>query len=60
MDTTSPRLDDLPLWRLLVMLDDAERVAGPDSQTVRTLARVVADRLRQERPRRERREAAVR
>jgi hypothetical protein len=44
------RLSDLPLWRLLVALDDAERVAGPSSPTARTLARAVQDRLRQEKP----------
>jgi hypothetical protein len=41
-----PRLSDLPLWRLLVALDDAERTAGPDSPTVRALARAVQERLR--------------
>jgi hypothetical protein len=45
-----PRLSDLPLWRLLVALDDAERTAGPDSQTVRVLARAVQERLRSIRP----------
>jgi hypothetical protein len=40
------RLSDLPLWRLLVALDDAERVAGPDSPTARALARAVQERLR--------------
>jgi hypothetical protein len=44
-----PRLSDLPLWRLLVALDDAERVAGPDSPTARVLARVVKERLRDRR-----------
>jgi hypothetical protein len=39
-------LADLPLWRLLVFLDDAEREAGPDSQTARTLARVIQEKLR--------------
>jgi hypothetical protein len=42
------RLSDLPLWRLLVALDDAERVSGPDSPTARTLARTIRERLRQE------------
>lgn len=42
------RLIDLPLWRLLVALDDAERVAGPDSGTVRVLARAIQERLRRE------------
>ncbi len=40
------RLRDLPLWRLLVALDDAERVAGPDSPDARALARAVQERLR--------------
>jgi hypothetical protein len=43
------RLSDLPLWRLLVALDDAERVAGPDSETTRVLVRHVQERLLQER-----------
>jgi hypothetical protein len=52
MSTPSPqRLSDLPLWRLLVALDDAERVAGPGSPTVRALTRAVQERLRRERPR---------
>jgi hypothetical protein len=42
------RLSDLPLWRLLVALDDAERTAGPGSSTARALARVVQERLRSE------------
>jgi hypothetical protein len=52
MNATQPsplRLSDLPLWRLLVALDDAERTSGPDSSTVRVLARVVSDRLREAR-----------
>jgi hypothetical protein len=40
------RLSDLPLWRLLVALDDAERTVGADSPTARALARAVQDRLR--------------
>jgi hypothetical protein len=40
----------LPVWRLIVMLDDAERVTGPDSSTTRTLARLVRERLRREGP----------
>jgi hypothetical protein len=43
------RLSDLPLWRLLVALDDAERSAGPDSGTARVLARAIQERLRGER-----------
>ena len=52
MDTNRPnesRLSDLPLWRLLVALDDAERTVGADSSTVRVLARAVQERLRQDR-----------
>jgi hypothetical protein len=49
-DTLPLRLSDLPLWRLLVALDDAERAAGPGSPTVRVLARAVQERLRQEPP----------
>jgi hypothetical protein len=41
------RISDLPLWRLLVALDDAERVVGPDSPTARALARAIQERLRQ-------------
>jgi hypothetical protein len=44
------RLSDLPLWRLLVALDDAERTVGPDSPTARALARAVRAKLRQEVP----------
>jgi hypothetical protein len=53
MDTATPsprRLDDLPLWRLLVALDDAERSLGPDASTTRTLASAIQRRLRRERP----------
>jgi hypothetical protein len=50
MDTATPslhpRLSDLPLWRLLVALDDAERTVGADSPTARVLARAIQDRLR--------------
>lgn len=45
---TSPlalRLDELPLWRLLVALDDAERAAGSNSPTARALAREINRRL---------------
>lgn len=40
------KLRDLPLWRLLVALDDAERVAGPESPTARVLAREIQRRLK--------------
>jgi hypothetical protein len=49
--TSPPSLSDLPLWRLLVALDDAERLAGPDSESVRALARAVQERLRDSRHR---------
>jgi hypothetical protein len=41
-------LNDLPLWRLLVALDDAERSVGPNSPTAQVLARVVKERLEQD------------
>jgi hypothetical protein len=52
MSTPTPHLclGDLPLWRLLVALDDAERTAGPDSSTARTLARIIREKLGQEPP----------
>jgi hypothetical protein len=52
--TPSNRLNDLPLWRLLVALDDAERTAGPDSPTARVLARTIQERLQGERHKPER------
>jgi hypothetical protein len=47
MDTAplTLRLDQLPLWRLLVALSDAERVAGSNSPTARALAREINRRL---------------
>ncbi len=51
MNTTPHRrLSDMPLWRLLVALDDAERTVGADSPTARVLARAVREKLRQEPP----------
>jgi len=44
-----PRLSDLPLWRLLVLLADTERTVGPGSSTARTLAAEITRRLRMER-----------
>jgi hypothetical protein len=38
------RLDDLPLWRLIVMLDDAERTRQADQ--IALLTRVIQARLR--------------
>jgi hypothetical protein len=43
--THPPRLADLPLWRLIVLLDDAERTLGPTSETARTVARIIRDRV---------------
>jgi hypothetical protein len=45
----STSISDLPLWRLLVALDDAERAVGAGSPTARALARAVREKLRQER-----------
>lgn len=42
-----PRIADLPLWRLIVLLDDAERTIGPGSETARTIVRVLRERLRE-------------
>jgi hypothetical protein len=39
------RLDDLPLWRLIVMLDDAERTRQTDQ--IGLLARIIQIRLRE-------------
>jgi hypothetical protein len=53
MTTATPsrsRLTDLPLWRLIVALHDAERATGVDSPTTRALARAVREKLRQETP----------
>jgi hypothetical protein len=44
--TLHMRLSDLPLWRLLVALDDAERTTGADSPTARALASAIRGRLR--------------
>jgi len=47
MNATSLRsLERLPLWRLLVMLDDAERMVGPSSESARAIATVVQAKLR--------------
>jgi len=43
--TQTPLLRDLPLWRLLVALADAERVFGPTHRTTRRFAEAVQDRL---------------
>ena len=43
--TPSPRLCDLPLWRLLVALADAERVFGPGDPRTKQLADAVQSRL---------------
>ena len=39
------RIDQLPLWRLLVALDDAERLVGANSSTARALAGEIKRRL---------------
>lgn len=48
--TAYPGLTDLPLWRLLVALDDAERKLGADSHTARTLAEEIQRRLKTDDP----------
>jgi len=42
-----PQLRDLPLWRLLVALADAERAFGPTDPMTRNIARTVEERLRE-------------
>lgn len=37
---------NLPLWRLIVAMADAERLNGPDSPTVRQLAEELTRRMR--------------
>ena len=44
--TLTPRLADLPLWRLLVAMHDAETAAGPDSESARVIRRAIEDKLR--------------
>ena len=45
----APRLRDLPLWRLLVALADAERAFGPAHETTHRYAALVQERLTTER-----------
>jgi hypothetical protein len=47
MSPTAPnrRLSDLPLWRLLVALHDAEEVAGPDSESAEIIRQEMIRRL---------------
>jgi hypothetical protein len=49
-DPSHLSLSDMPLWRLLVALHDAERTVGPASPTARALAGAVREKLRQEPP----------
>jgi hypothetical protein len=52
MTDSSPsadRLSAMPLWRLLVLLEDVEREVGPSCPTARLISRLVAERLRAER-----------
>jgi hypothetical protein len=41
-----PRLDEMPLWRLLVLLADLEREVGASSPTARLVARLINERLK--------------
>jgi hypothetical protein len=41
-----PRLSDLPLWRLVVALHDAEELAGPESESAALIRRAIVDRMR--------------
>jgi hypothetical protein len=46
---TRPRFTDLPLWRLLCALEDAERSFGAGSEQARELADAVQFKLREDR-----------
>jgi hypothetical protein len=53
MNANSPateRLNDMPLWRLLVLLADLEREVGPSTPTARVVTRLINERLRGEKP----------
>jgi hypothetical protein len=43
--TRTLRISDLPLWRLIVLLDDLERTVGPHSATARAVARIIRERM---------------
>jgi hypothetical protein len=43
------RLSAMPLWRLIVLLEDVEREVGPSCPTACLISRLVAERLRAER-----------
>jgi hypothetical protein len=43
---TTDHLAEMPLWRLLVLLADLEREAGPTSPDARLVARLIQERLR--------------
>jgi hypothetical protein len=45
-----PRLADLPLWRLLVALHDAEEIAGPGSESALAIKAAIEERLGRPRP----------
>jgi hypothetical protein len=48
MATQTPALTDLPLWRLLVLLSDAEMTVGPDSETARAIDGIIRQRMKQD------------
>lgn len=51
ISNTIPRtLADYPLWRLLIMLDDAERLTGPDSDSAHAIAAAIQQKLHGLRP----------
>ena len=43
------RLESMPLWRLLVLLEDVEREQGASCSTARVIARIISERLKSER-----------
>jgi hypothetical protein len=44
-----PRLSELPLWRLIIALDDSERISGPSAPATKALVRQLRERLRSRR-----------
>ncbi|MBP3956707.1 hypothetical protein J8F10_15640 [Gemmata sp. G18] len=56
-NTPSLKLADIPLWRLLIHLDDAESRLGSSADSVRILTAEVQRRLQQERPKTARRQS---
>jgi hypothetical protein len=50
-NSTSPKLSEIPLWRLLVMLEDTKRSVGSNSEAARILSRAIQERRKAAKPR---------